>query len=536
MEDMRVTRRNWIAAAASMAALVERSRASMQGARGESVRAVDASGAPAPNQWLSNLLLVRPDSRPFDVVSEPKGDGTATIELPREKFDLTMVMRVRDFGEVYLHADNAGAHYSAAQVRGRELLLNYEFARSRSALVRRYVKAAQTEGVNFSTETMRRIERGEAALAKATAARETSARAGHANDSLAETMWAGEMAAVERARHRINRQGPRPGFLFGAFASGYARSEEYARRFNALLNYATVPFYRTAIERVEGSPDYRNAESIVEKMAGTGMAPKGHPLLWVCRYGIPEFMAKRPWEEIKRSCRDYVLRSVGRFRSRIHAWDVINEAHDWANELRLEHDQLLELTRLAAESARLADPTAFRVINCCLPWGEYVAYGQTPFGDEFKRPARTPLEYYRAVEDARIPYDAVGIQVYCPGRDMLEIERQLERFFIFGKPVHITELGIPTSSEGITGGGPLPYEHVWHGDTWNERIQADWIEQFYTICYSKPEIQAITWWVFSDSRSSRADPLDRTGLLRSDAQPKESYQRLMDLLASWRRA
>jgi hypothetical protein len=112
---------------------------------------------------------------------------------------------------------------------------------------------------------------------------------------------------------------------------------------------------------------------------------------------------------------------------------------------------------------------------------------------------------------------------------MLEMERQLERFFVFGKPIHITELGVPSSSEGVKGGGALPYENVWHGTRWSEQIQADWAEQFYTICYSKPEIQAISWWTFSDS-SERGG----SGLMRSGFRPKLSYQRLAKLLASWK--
>jgi endo-1,4-beta-xylanase len=523
------TRRQLVQAVGPVAVLANTSEGLERGGRVALVRAFDPSGSPAPNDLLSTFLLVNPASRPFEVVPQPKGDGSATIGMPKERFDLAMVLPVRGFGQVYLHSDNAGAHYSAAQVDGRGLLLNYEFARSRAGFVRRYVKSGQAEGVNFSSGMMSRLEQGEAALARATAARETGARVGHSNDSLAETMWAGEMAALERARHRIAGQDPRPGFLFGAAAFGYAKSEEYARQYSALLNYGTVPFYRAATERVEGSPDYRNVEAILEKLAGTHIITKGHPLVWFHRAGIPEFLKSKPWDELKRSCRAYILRSVGRFRSRIHAWDVINEAHDWANELGFNQDQLLEITRLAAESTRVADPTAFRVINCCLPWGEYVATGRT-YAGPLKRPARTPLEYYRAVEDAHVPYECIGIQVYYPGQDMLEIERQLERFFVFGKPIHITELGVPTSSQGVKGGGGLPYEHVWHGTAWSEAIQADWAEQFYTICYSKPEIQAISWWTFADS--SRPG----SGLLHSDLRPKESYLRLAKLLASWKQA
>jgi len=493
------------------------------------VRAFEAGGLPAGAGQLGSLLLINAAGRPFELLPQLKGEGLASIELPKDKFELMMVLPVRDFGQVYLYADNAGAGYSGAESGGREMVLNYEFARSRAALVRRYVKAARAEGLSFSSAMEERLGRGEAALARASSAREIRERVGHSNDSLAETMWAGEMAAVERARHRIGRQGPRPGFLFGTNAFVFARSEEYARRFTALLNFATLPFYRAGTERAEGSPDYSRVEAILEKMAGTKLLTKGHPLVWFHRAGVPEFLKKKSWEELQRSCREYILRSVGRFRSRIHAWDVINEAHDWANDLNLDPQQLVEITRLAAESVRVADPTAFRVVNSCCTWGEYVARRRS-YSGPLNRVARTPLEYLQALEEARVPYEAIGLQVYYPVRDMLEIERQLERFFVFDKPIHITELGVSSSSEPAqTGENRTPSRNVWHGTEWSEQIQADWVEQFYTLCYSKPEIQAISWWDLADPAF-----IPHGGFVYPDYRPKQSYERLSRLLAQWR--
>lgn len=492
------------------------------------VRAFDDAGRPCAAEFLDTLYLTAADGRPFEVRPRVDGEGAARIALPRERFEIMMILPVRDFGQVYLYADDGGSLY---QPRGRELLLNYEFARSRAAFVRRYVTSAKSEGVEFSSALAERLARGEAALTKAEAARDPTERAAHANDSLAETIWAGEMAALERARHRIRRQGPRPGFLFGCNAFGYARSDEYARRYNELLNFATLPFYRASTEKVEGKPDYSRVEAILARMAGTAILVKGHPLVWFHYAGIPEFLRSKSWEELKRSCRDYVLASVLRFRGRIHAWDVINEAHDWANELGLSHEQLLEMTRLAAETARVADPTCFRVVNSCCTWSEYVATGRNYKG-EMRRPIRSVLEYHRAVEDARIPYEAIGLQLYNPVRDMLEIERQIERFFVLGKPIHITELGISSANEPVKTGQEVrtPGRRVWHGSQWSEQIQADWIEQFYTICYSKPQIQAITWWDFADPAF-----IPHGGLLRQDFTPKEAYRRLAKLLAEWRR-
>ena len=490
-------------------------------------RAFDPAGKPAGSAQLESLLLINPDGRPFELLPQIKAEGVVTIGQPSQEFELMMRLKVRDFGEVYLYADD---------VRGPEAILNYEFARSRAAFVRRYVKAAQAAGVSFSAGLTKRLEAGEAALSRATAAREIPERVRHSNDSLAETMWAGEMAALERARHRIRRNGPRPGFLFGANAFGYARSEEYSRQFTALLNYATAPFYRATVEPTEGKLDYSRPQAILDKSAGTSLLVKGHPLLWMNRASVPDFLRKKSWEEVKTSCREYILGSVSRFRSRIHAWDVINEAHDWANELKYDQQQQVELTALASQTTRIADPTAFRVVNNCCLWAEYVATRMSGAG-KLDRPCRTPVEYLRAVRDARIDYEAVGLQIYCPGRDMLEIERHIERFAAFGKPLHITELGIPSANNQDTvrtyaqRGNRIPYpiDAVWHGSEWSEQIQADWAEQFYTICYSTPQVEAITWWDFSDPGY-----MPNGGFITRDLRPKPVYQRLLNLIAEWR--
>jgi len=69
----------------------------------------------------------------------------------------------------------------------------------------------------------------------------------------------------------------------------------------------------------------------------------------------------------------------------------------------------------------------------------------------------------------------------------------------------------------------------WH-QPWSEEVQADWIEEFYTICYSKPYITATTWWDFADAGYSYS----HGGLVKPDLTPKESYHRLGNLISRWR--
>jgi endo-1,4-beta-xylanase len=98
-----------------------------------------------------------------------------------------------------------------------------------------------------------------------------------------------------------------------------------------------------------------------------------------------------------------------------------------------------------------------------------------------------------------------------------------------GKPIHITELGV-SSATGIDEQSYLKdAQGLWHAP-WSQTIQADWIEQFYTICYSKSAIEAISWWDFTDAGCFW--PFG--GLLDRNMQPKEAFYRLKNLLAQWR--
>jgi GH35 family endo-1,4-beta-xylanase len=479
--------------------------------------------------YVCDLLL-----RPFPI--DPQfAPGEVTFEPPGNPFRISVPLPVPGFGDVFLYADNRGAGYTRSSLaKSGGLLLNYEFAADRLATVRRLAEDCRKEGVVIPPATEGRSTSAADLLQKADGARhDQAACARTAMESLRESLWAGEELVVARARQRIAKQPPRPGFLFGCNAFRFANGPDWYREyFTQLFNYATLPFYRGSVEPRRGEVDYSRQDALVNALAKTSILCKGHPLIFLVAEATPAWLKNLPFEETQALCVSHVREAISRFRSRLHVWDVINEMHvqpESDTDMKgFTRQQGVELTVSALKAAREADPTCYRVVNNTGTWCDYYM-GRKPAPWQ-----QTVYDYLSLLKDAGADNEAIGLQYYHSGRDMLEFERNLETFQTFGKAVHLTELGISSSAEGAEksswwGGGPGGARFVWHGEEFTESSQADWFEQVYTIAYSKPWVQAITTWDFADPAF-----IPHGGLMNRDGTPKESYHRLAALLAKWR--
>lgn len=498
----------------------------------------DSRGEPLPVDKLQIFHICDSLMRPVPI--QPQfAPGEVRFQPPQHPFRIALFLAVPGFGEVFVYADNRGrGHTRQSLAQGQPLLLNREFAADRLDTVRKLLGECRRAGLSISAAAQRRANDAEALLKKADSAEGRAEVTRWSMESLRESLWAGEMIVLERARQQIERQGPRPGFLFGAAAFGARSGRPYKDRFEALFNFATVPVYRHMVEAVEGKRDYSRFTEALDWIGATNLMCKAHPLIFP-NPGTPVWLRHKPVEQARQLHLDYVRDTVRQFRHRVHAWDVINEAHvqpDSYSDGAFSKEQNIELTVAACQAAREADPTCFRVVNSTGTWCDYyMARKPDPW-------QVSVYDYLKAVKDAKTDFEAIGLQYYYAGRDLLETERNIETFKDFGKPIHITELQI--ASAGQSGpvatmkDGKLPWlsgvqHRPWHGERHTEETQADWAEGIYTLCFSKPYIKAVTWWTVMDRAGSQAD-LAGGGLLRGDGNPKESYTRLLSLLAKWR--
>lgn len=480
------------------------------------VKMINIDGNPMPEDWLRSLYSSDLHFEPMGRKSEIGSDGIVTIETADKNVAFHAHILVPGFGFVWVTADNCGEGYNSSD---EAIDFVADSAKSRLKDVIEITKSG-----DFSTECLSHKLACEEFLEMA---KQKPDKAGLFNiKALSNALWAGEYAIVEKSRQIIAERGKKSDFLFGCNAFAYRGDTPYAHYFREALNFATLPFYLAGLEPEEGKPNYERIDTILEWCERVGIKPKGHPLWWGHEAGIPKWLEGADWKDAQRHCERVVGRSVEKYKGRINIWDVINEAHDWANGLNLTHEQEIEITRICCDTARLKDPNATIIVNNCCPFGEYSADRRVHLGPVYDK-VYTPLSYLDDLMSADVDFDVVGVQLYFPARDMLSISKLLDEYARFGKPIHITELGVRSAERERKQGGESEQvrrtQGEWHYP-WCEKVQADWMEWFYTMAYAREEVKAITWWDFKDPAF-----IPTSGFLDEGEMPKEIYFRLLAL-------
>jgi endo-1,4-beta-xylanase len=312
----------------------------------------------------------------------------------------------------------------------------------------------------------------------------------------------GAKVSVEQTRHA---------FLFGCNIfrlhkyEGKQR-ETYGREFAALLNYATLPFYWNGYEPTPGDKQKEDRMSMAVWCRDHGIEVKGHPLVW--HNGWPKWGPMDP-DETRQAEKARVTEIVSQFKGTVDRWDVVNEALNPPREgpngvgAWTDRDGPAKMVTEALQWARAANANAFLLYN------------------DFK----IGPEHEKLIADlvaAKAPFDGIGIQSHMHAGEW-PLERVwdvCQTYARFGKAIHFTETTVLSGKHGKK--LKLPWPTTPEG----EARQADYVEKFYTLLFSHPSVQAITWWDFMDGGWQGAP----AGLVRADLTPKPAYDRLLKLI------
>jgi GH35 family endo-1,4-beta-xylanase len=311
-------------------------------------------------------------------------------------------------------------------------------------------------------------------------------------------------------------------FLFGSNIFvwgkvGDSKGEEgYRQRFAALLNYATLPFYWPMYEPKPGEPNHDYAKQVAAWCKEQGILTKGHPLAW--NFADPRWLSDDP-NEIHRLQMARIDDCVARFAGLIDRWDVVNEVTHY------DRDEFLK--RAPKQSAMWKKYGPIEFTRECFTH----ARGVNPKSTLLINDYRTDPPYEKVIEqlvdkDGKRLYDVIGIQSHMHGGPWpnTTIWRTCERFARFGVPLHFTEATILSGHRSWE----KPKDAVaWDSTPEGEAYQAREVVRFYTMLFSHPAVEAITWWDFSDLHAWKNAP---AGFIRKDMSPKPVYDELVKLI------
>ncbi len=319
---------------------------------------------------------------------------------------------------------------------------------------------------------------------------------------------AGVELQIEQTRHQ---------FLFGCnlFKLFKCRTPEdnaaYEKQFAGLLNFATLPFYWWTYEPTADRNLDESTDRMIQWCRDHNITTKGHPLAW--NYVDPKWLPNDPAKVMELQIQR-IDRAIKRFDPAILYWDVVNEAtHYDRAEVEKQAPKLTEAIRKIGvpayikqsfATARKANPKASLIIN---------DYRTDPDYDK--------LVISKLLDDSGKPmYDIIGIQSHMHGNywGPEKTWKTCEFFAKFKKPLHFTELTIVSGPKTDAG---------WNTTPEGEAAQARDVVEFYTILFSHPSVEAITWWDFSDQGAWQQAP---AGFLRKDMTPKPAYDELRKLV------
>jgi endo-1,4-beta-xylanase len=287
-------------------------------------------------------------------------------------------------------------------------------------------------------------------------------------------------------------------------------NRNYSDAFLKLFNYGTLPFFWDGYETKQGYTLEETLRVSATWARDHGITTQGHPLIWA--KSVPSWVNQVP-DEVGRMQQARVSDTVNKFCGLIDYWDVVNEVTSASKEDNplgrwIAINTPDKVTASALGWARVGCPQARLVIN------DYNT------GDDY-------LALLKGVVRQQ-SLNAIGIQSHMhTGIWRLNYVWNIcDRFGQLGIPLQFTEVTV-LSEPLANAPNAMGNSHAGKTTSEGEALQADYVPALYTLLFSHPSVEAITWWDLSDLNAWQGAP---AGLLRADMSPKPVYNRLVKLI------
>ena len=306
-------------------------------------------------------------------------------------------------------------------------------------------------------------------------------------------------------------------FLFGAvcYAHGTYDAPEKERRFTELFtrlfNYTMVPFHWKWYEPARGKYNEPYTGNLVRWAQENGLKKKLHALIWheLC----PDWVTDETVQD------EYVRRISHLMETYGSDFDFFDLANETTVNDRFDNPVSrwvrrigpIEMMRFGTKLVRAYRPDAKLI------FGDWNVHKEEYF------------DFLGRLRDENIEIDLIGMQSHMQ-RDLWTAEetmRVIERAASYGFPIHFPECSICSG----TPIGELVYDssgtvnRFFENEEWAQ-WQADFATDFYTLVFSEPAVEALSWFDFTDHRWLGAPG----GVIDDNMDPKPVYHALFDLI------
>jgi GH35 family endo-1,4-beta-xylanase/enterochelin esterase-like enzyme len=267
--------------------------------------------------------------------------------------------------------------------------------------------------------------------------------------------------------------------------------------------------------------NFEAADRYVEFGQKNGMFIVGHTLVWHSQTPRWVFQGEgtnaATREVLLQRMRDHIHTVVGRYKGRIKAWDVVNEAlNDDGSPRRSPWYRIIgeDYIAKAFEYAHEADPAA------------ELRYNDYSIENEPKRKGAIAL--VKKLQAQKVPIHGLGSQTHAnlnwPGAQLLDAA--LTDFAELGIPISITELDVNAAQGGQRSQSADVSQNTQAGGggmvtAANQKLADQYSSLFHVFLKHRKDIKLVTFWGLTDRDSWRrfGNPL----LFDGEWRPKPAY-------------
>ena len=229
-----------------------------------------------------------------------------------------------------------------------------------------------------------------------------------------------------------------------------------------------------ATEPERGQFEFGPADDIVDRAREASQKIRGHTLVW--HFQLPGWVRELGPRDLRAAMEEHINRVVGRYKSRVGVWDVVNEPISDRGGLRpsVFMRRLGEgFVAMAFRLAHAADPDAKLYLN---------EIGAESIGPKSNR----LFAMVSGLKSEGVPIDGVGFQVHSNLEGLPDdFVENMRRFAALGLDIAITEadvgLRLPPSAQDL-------------------EAQARMYERIVRSCLTV-SCKSLTFWGFTDKHS-----------------------------------